>query len=86
MSIPMSDELNATELNRKLQERRAKFECPICNHERWGTDGERVTLPGLGAREAVALVCLNCGYVRWHVINVLEGKVSVEAGEAVESE
>ena len=65
----------ADDVDRKMRERNAHFACPMCKFEKWGTTGDEVFLPGLDEKKSVALICLNCGFVRWHAVEGLDGQL-----------
>jgi hypothetical protein len=66
-----------SELQKKLGSKGAVDACPMCRNETWGllrdfAGRDRFAVsPNLGPLYAHGLVCLNCGFVRWHVADVL---------------
>lgn len=73
----MSD---APPLPKRLQEwfteKRTSDACPMCRNEKWGLlrdymGGTTFQVGGSQGPQAFALVCLNCGFTRWHVEEVL---------------
>jgi hypothetical protein len=68
----MSDE-TITSLREWFSAKGAIYACPMCRNERWGCfNGLDAVAPAPGLPPAYGLVCLNCGFVRWHVQEVLE--------------
>ncbi len=74
----MSDE---TPVPKRLQQwfaaKHVSDSCPLCSHKSWGVlrnpDGA-VTAPtsAAAALPAFALACRNCGFVRWHIAELLD--------------
>jgi hypothetical protein len=84
----MSDEqarLNLLEY--RLAARGASPACPMCRHERWGVlraSPQELTFPpvsGLAQPLAYALTCLQCGFVRLHVADIVDAAMGPEPAE-----
>jgi hypothetical protein len=65
------------ELQRKLAAKGASDSCPMCKTEQWGLlhdRREKVKFPIVEDiwPEVYGLICLNCGFVRWHVADIVE--------------
>lgn len=71
------------ELVKRLDEKKAKIECPICGHAQWVIKSGDYGWPNVlawsnGRAEAyfsgfdvVALSCANCGFLRLHDVEML---------------
>jgi hypothetical protein len=72
-------------LRATLREKGANLPCPACGHDAWEGSHEFGLVPGAadesppgevapsgGALESLMDVCLNCGFLRQHMVFILE--------------
>jgi hypothetical protein len=67
---------------RELEQRTGDAVCSVCGETEWvvAKDGKPITFLSFEAKDdprvrVLAVVCLNCGYVRFHAVEVLEGEL-----------